>query len=169
MLYVLFTLGGMLVSKLFVLLITPTSSYADPFSGLFPGMHSPLMGWALSLIQLAVNTFPALLAFILVRKHLSGTEKRYTARMARTIFAAFLILYFAVSNFSYDILNFITEYILKLLLIPFIDYWLPVMLVAVICIFILGVFYLGLAGATIFPFLSKPEEQAETTPLTDEP
>lgn len=165
-LYVLLALGGMLVSRLFVLLFTPYGG--DAFSVLFPGMHSPLMNWVLSLIQLAVNTFPALLAFILVRKHLAGKERRYTARMARTVFAAFLILYFAVSNFSYDILNFITQYIFRLVLIPFLDDWLPIMFVAVLCLFILGIFYLGIAGATIFPFLYKPEEPAEAPSLSDE-
>jgi hypothetical protein len=152
--YLVFALGGILVSKLYSVATVPQFPYtSNPLYALISEYQSPLMSWFLSVLQLVTELLPVLLAFLLIRMNLSAKNIRLTSKEAWTSFISLLIISLAITNFSYDILGIIQKYILVLLLIPFVDNWIPYLLVYVICLLLLAIFYLGLAGAMLFPFL----------------
>lgn len=160
-LYLLFTVGGIVVSKLTGGLLNPSLHFdrdsLRQFTGLVEGGFSPFMEWLFSLLQFLLNQLPIVLTFFLIRMHLSKRGLVLVNKEVRTAFFALLIVYFAINNFSIDVVYFVNSYIMKLIMIPFTEALIPTVLLIAIYVFLIALFAAGIAGSLIYPFLYHNE------------
>lgn len=161
-LYFLFTAGGILFSTYANALMAPETFRGDSLSYMLeaygPG-GSPFENWLISLGQLVLAFLPVGLAYVLVRRYLVKQGVVLQKPNGRTAFFSLLILGFSINVLSGQVVSFVGNYLLKLVMIPFQEPLIPSILSIVVYVFLIAVFYPALAGASIFPFLHHNNQQ----------
>ncbi|HLP53745.1 MAG TPA: hypothetical protein VK151_01900 [Fluviicola sp.] len=114
-----------------------------------------------SLLALLLQFSPVVLGFLLI--HLTfnrnGTDldRKDVGRTLLTIVITSFILYVCAT----ELVGIVNLYLVRLISLPFQEPLIPTILAIVIYLFLIGIFYLGLAGAFLLPFLFHEDGQGQ--------
>ena len=161
--YFLFAVGGILFMNLSNDYITPSYQFnggsIEDVRHVFSGSSAEDL--IFSLFALILQFTPVILGFLLIqltfRKIGNGLKKKdIWLTLLTTIIVAF-ILYVCTT----ELIEFVNNYLIRMISIPFQEMLIPAILTLVVYIFLIGVFYLGLAGAFLLPFLFHERDDTE--------
>ncbi|MES2555631.1 MAG: hypothetical protein V4604_05740 [Bacteroidota bacterium] len=153
--YFMFAVGGVLFICLLCDSLTPSSqingSSLERMTRLFSG--SSLDEVFISLVALLLQFSPVVLGFFLIhltfKRNGTGLKKKEILHTLLTTVILAFVLFICASK----LVEFVNDYIIRLISIPFQEMLIPSILSIMIYISLFGVFYLGLAGSYLLPFL----------------
>lgn len=141
---------------------------SGPYRDLRPDyFYTPFMIYLRGVLNLLKQFIPFILAFFLIRNSLRELADFRSKSSLRAIFFTLLILGFALNLFSSQAVGIVQTLFTSLLAIPFEELWIPMVLSLVVYIFLIAVFYPGIAGALVFPFTVKAYENEQPIPRQD--
>jgi hypothetical protein len=170
-LYFICSTAGIIAMNLLSDFATPSPNYAGgsmeqlelSFAG--PSLSDLFFSFCIFLLQFT----PIVLGFIVLYDSLKKDGiKLQRKEIIRTLFVTIilsLVIYIGSSLISV----FINKYIVRLISIPFQEPLIPGILTLVIYVFLIGIFYLGLAGSFLLPFLYPENDklQKKNVPLNE--
>lgn len=153
--YFLFAVGGILFMNLSNDYITPSYQFnggsIEDVRHMFRGSSAEDLFF--SLFALILQFAPVVLGFLLIqltfKKNGNGLKKKDIWHTLLTTIIIAFILYVSTTK----LIEFVNDYLIRMISIPFQEQLIPGILTLVIYIFLIGVFYLALAGSFLLPFL----------------
>jgi hypothetical protein len=123
----------------------------------------------LSLCVFILQFTPIVLGFFILYRSLKQTgielQQKEIARTLLTVLILSFVIYIGASTIS----TFVNNYVVRLISMPFQEPLIPGILTVVIYIFLIGIFYLGLASSFLLPFLfHENKESAERDIILNE-
>lgn len=165
--YLLLVIASLVCSLGIEYFLNPPSTGAYGGRGADYSYSSPFATYIRAVINLLKQFIPFILAFFLIRNSLRELADFRNKSSLRAIFFTLLILGFALNLFSSQAVNIVQTLFTSLLVIPFEEFWIPMVLSLVVYIFLIAVFYPGIAGALVFPFTVKAYENEQPIPRQD--
>lgn len=156
--YFLFAGGGILFMNLSNDYITPSHQFNEVRHGFSGSSAEDIL---FSLFALILQFAPVVLGFLLIqltlKKNGNGLKKKDIWHTLLTTVIVAFILHVCTT----ELIEFVNDYLIRMISIPFQEQLIPGILTLVIYIFLIGIFYLGLAGSFLLPFLYHEDSDLE--------
>lgn len=156
--YFLFAVGGILFMNLSNDYITPSHQFNEVRHGFSGSSAEDIL---FSLFALILQFAPVVLGFLLIqltlKKNGNGLKKKDIWHTLLTTVIVAFILHVCTT----ELIEFVNDYLIRMISIPFQEQLIPGILTLVIYIFLIGIFYLGLAGSFLLPFLYHEDSDSE--------
>ncbi|ASS49447.1 MAG: hypothetical protein A3D31_02995 [Candidatus Fluviicola riflensis] len=153
-LYFICTTAGVIIMNLLTDFATPSPNYAggsmQQLRSLYEGPSATDLFFSFCVFILQFT--PIVLGFFILYRSLKKTGiELHQKEIARTLLTV-VILSFVIYIGATSISTFVNNYIVRLISMPFQEPLIPGILTLVIYVFLIGLFYLGLAGSYLLPF-----------------
>lgn len=162
-LYFICTSVGIIVMNLLTDFATPAPNYVGGSMQQLTAMYNGPSATDLffSFLVFLLQFTPVVLGFFILYRSLKKTgielQKKEVGRTLVTVIILSFIIYIGATSIS----TFVNNYIVRLISMPFQEPLIPGILTLVIYVFLIGVFYLGLAGSFLLPFLYPENDKLQ--------